>query len=128
MQPAAAVRDLGLLLDRELSMKQHVIKVAAICYYHLRRLRQTRRRVGIEVTMRLVLALIMSRIDYCNSALAGLPQTTIASLQRVQNAAASLVFELGPKEHVTPIESAGGSSSSCAVQCTRSFVATRRST
>ena len=38
----------------------------------------------------------MSRIDYCNSALAGLPQTTTAPLQRVQNAAARLVFELGP--------------------------------
>ena len=84
MQPAAAVRDLGLLLDRELSMKQHVIKVAAICYYHLRRLRQTRRRVGIEVTMRLVLALIMSRIDYCNSGrpAADNDRTIAASAQR----------------------------------------------
>ena len=45
------------------------------------------RRVGSEVTIRLVLALIMSRgIDYCNSALAGLPQSTTAPLQRVQNA------------------------------------------
>jgi len=44
----------------------------------------------------------MSRIDYCNSALAGLPQSTTAPLQRVQNAAARLVFQLGPKEHVTP--------------------------
>jgi len=35
--------------------------------------------------------------------MAGLLQTTIAPLQRVQNAAARLqVFELGPKEHVTP--------------------------
>jgi len=76
-------------------MKQHVTKVAAICYYRLRRLHQIRRRVGSEVTIQLVLALIMSRIDYCNSALAGLPQTTIAPLQRVQNAAARLVFELG---------------------------------
>jgi len=32
----------------------------------------------------------LSRIDNCNSALAGLPQTTIASLQRVQNAAAHI--------------------------------------
>ena len=31
-----------------------------------------------------------------------LPQTTIAPLQRVQNAAARLVFELGPRQHVTP--------------------------
>ena len=52
--------------------------MAAVCFYNLRRLRQIRRRVGSEVTIRLVLALIMSRIDYCNSALAGLPQSTTA--------------------------------------------------
>ena len=72
------------------------------CYYHLRRLRQIRRYVGSKVTTQLVLALVISRSDYCNAALAGLPQTTVAPLQRVQNAAARLIFELGPREHVTP--------------------------
>ena len=38
---------------------------------------------------------------YCNSLLAGLPQSTLAPLQRVQNAAARLVFELGARDHVT---------------------------
>ena len=101
IQPSTIVRDLGVYLHRELSMKQHIAKVAASCYYHLRRLRQIRRRVGGEVATRLVLALIVSRIDYCNSVLAGLPQSTIAPLQRVQNASARLVFELGTREHVT---------------------------
>ena len=50
----------------------------------------------------IVLALIISRLDHYKAILAGLPQTTIAPLQRVQNAAARLVFELGPREHVTP--------------------------
>jgi len=82
-------------------MKQHVSKVAAVCFYHLRRLRQIRRPVGTEVTVRLVLALITSRLDYCNSLLAGVPQSTLNVLQRVQNAAARLIFNLGPRDHVS---------------------------
>jgi len=83
-------------------MKHHVAKVAAICHYHLRRLRQIRRRVGQEVTTRLVLAMVISRLDYCNAALAGLPQATVAPLQRVQNSAASLIFKVSSREHFTP--------------------------
>ena len=96
------VRNLGVHLDSELSMKQHVAKVASVCFYHIRRLRQIRRRVGQEVTTRLVLAMITSRLDYCNSLLAGLPQSTLEPLQRVQNSAARLIFNLRQRDHVTP--------------------------
>jgi len=52
-------------------MMHHVAKVAATCHYHLH---QIRRRVGQEVTTRLMLATVISRLDYCNAALAGLPK------------------------------------------------------
>ena len=42
IKPSTIVRDLGVHLDDELTMKQHVAKVAASCFYHLRRLRQIR--------------------------------------------------------------------------------------
>jgi len=70
IQPSSVVRDLGVYMDSELTMKEHVAKTAAACFYHIRRLRQVRRRIGHEVTQQLVLALIMSRLDYCNSVLA----------------------------------------------------------
>jgi len=101
IQSSAAVRDLGVYLDAELSIKQHINKTTAVCYYHLRRLRQIRRRAGSEVTVRLVQASIISRLDYCNSVLAALPESTIQPLEHVQNAAARLIFGLRTSDHIT---------------------------
>ena len=42
---------------------------------------------------RLVSTFIISRIDYCNVALAGLPATFVAQLQRVPNNAAQFVAD-----------------------------------
>lgn len=102
VEAVSVVRDLGVLLDSELSMKQHIAKLSSVCFMHLRRIRQLRRRVGCDISTRLVLALVTSRLDYCNSILAGLPANTIRPLQRVQNAAVRLIFELKPYDHVTP--------------------------
>jgi hypothetical protein len=83
-------------------MKSHIARTTSACFYHLRRLRQIRRRIGEDVTIRLLLALITSQLDYCNSTLAGLPKSTLDPLQRVKNAAARLIFQLGPRDHVIP--------------------------
>jgi len=83
-------------------MKEHVSKVASSCFYQLRRLRQIRLLVGLEVTAQLVSAFILSRLDYCNSVLAGLPRCSTEPLQRVLNAAARLVLNLRLHKHITP--------------------------
>ena len=92
---------LDVLLDLELGMRQYTAKVASDCFFQLRRLRQLRQRIGQDVTARLVLALVTSRLDYCNSVLAGLPVSTQAPLQRLQNAAVRLIFRLKPIDHLT---------------------------
>src|SRR5664279_4631288 len=86
--PVTVVHDLGVYLDAELTMKQHVNRTASSCFIHISRLHQIRRSAGPEVTKKLVSAFILSRLDYCNAALAGLPQSTI---QLLQNAAARLI-------------------------------------
>jgi len=63
---------------------QHVSRVAQVCFFHLRPLRPMRARLGRDVTLTLVTSLVLSRLDYCNSVLAGLrasPQYCMAPLQ-----------------------------------------------
>jgi len=82
IQPAAAVRDLGVLLDQELSMTQRIAKVTSSCFYQLRRLRQIRRPVGQELVVQLVHSFILSRRDCGNSVLVGLPKSAIMEIGR----------------------------------------------
>jgi len=95
------VRDLGVLLDSELTLKQHISEVASCCYYHSRRLRQFNRFVSHDIMIQLTSAFILSRLNHCNSILAGLTKSSIATLQRVQNAVAHLVLGQVPRDHIS---------------------------
>ena len=95
------VRDLGVFLDAELSMCDHVARTAQTCFYHLRRLRAVRRQLGRDVTARLVSAFVFSRPDFYNVVVTGLPASTFAPLRRVLHAAARLVLDLSPRDHMT---------------------------
>ena len=44
---------------------------------------------------------MLSRLDYCNAVLTGLPVSTLAPLQRVLHAAAPVVMDLRPHDHVS---------------------------
>ncbi len=46
-------------------------------------------------------ALVLSRLDYCNALLAGLPASSIKPLQLIQNVAARLIFNEPKRTHVT---------------------------
>ena len=67
VQPSDVVRDLGVLLDSELTLKHHVNRIASTCFYHLRWLRQLKRHVRVEVMKQLISSFIFSRLDYCNA-------------------------------------------------------------
>ena len=60
-----------------------------------------RRQLVATLHSRLVTALVLSRLDYCNAMLAGLPTSTLAPFQLL-HAAARTVMDLKPRDRVTP--------------------------
>ena len=95
------VRDLGVWMDSELTMRDHISRMASSCFFHLHRLRQLHGVVCCSTMQRLVSALVLSRPDYCKAALSGLSSATLDPLRRVLNVAIRLVAGLGPRDHVT---------------------------
>ena len=77
VSPSATVRDLGVFIDQDLTMKTHVQQIASRCFAILRQLRSIRRCIPTSVFNSLVSALVPSRLDYCNSLLIDLPLTHI---------------------------------------------------
>ena len=82
---------LGVTIDSELTMDQHVNNVVKNCNYHLQALRHIRSSVPRDVANTIACSIIHYRIDYCNSLLLGASGKNIDKLQRVQNRAARIV-------------------------------------
>jgi len=83
------------------SIKAHIQRVASACYYHLWRQQALRGLLGQTATAHLVSAFILSRLDYCNDVLTGLPASNLAPLQRVLHAAAPVVCDLKQRDHIS---------------------------
>ena len=101
--PLTTVRDLGILIDNDVSMRSNVSLTVSGCFAVLRQLRSIRCSVSDSVFQSLVVLLVMPRLDYGNATLAGFPTSQLRRLQSVLNAAARLVHRSSRYQHVTPM-------------------------
>jgi hypothetical protein len=107
IQASDSVRNLGVVFDSQLKCDSRVSAVVKSCNFHLCQISRIRRYISDDACRLAVLALVSSRLDYCNSMLAGTQETHLDRLQRIQNRAARLITRphvpRGEILHVTPI-------------------------
>ena len=72
-----SVRNLGITLDSTLSLDQPIMNVRRVAYHELRHPTSIRNLLSVDAVKTLVCSLVLSRLDYCNSLLVGLPQYLI---------------------------------------------------
>ena len=85
---ADEIKVLCVVLDRRLTFEKHVLAVTWSCNFHAQAIRHIRHLLWTDLAHTLACSLILTRLDYCNSVLYGVPVSSIQKLQRVQNNAA----------------------------------------
>ena len=87
-----SVRNLGVFVDETLSMDVLNKHLCRIPFCQLLRLGKIRPFLSTDAANKLAVSFVLTRLDYCNSLLAGLPDNKLNKLQRIQNHAARIVL------------------------------------
>ena len=101
------VRNLGVMLDSRLEGSAQVSAIVKSCNFHLYQIARVRCYISDDACKLAILALVVSRLDYCNGLMAAATEFQLNKLQRIQNRAAKLVARprapRGQIVHITPI-------------------------
>ena len=88
-----SIKNLGVYLDSKMSFDKQVSETCKACYFHIRALRHIRASLTTEASKTIAAAIVGSRLDFCNSLLAGTSVSNLTRLQRVQNTLARVVAQ-----------------------------------
>jgi len=83
LQLNADKSNLGVYIDSDLSMQSHVQQTVAGCFAALRQIRSVRRSLPSTALETLVVSLVLTRLDYGNATLVGIPANLLRRLQAV---------------------------------------------
>ena len=82
VQPASVIKNLGVTLDSHLIFVPHVNNICRALSRSFHSIGRIRKYLSQADTERIVHAFVLSKLDYCNSLLYGLPSREIEKLQR----------------------------------------------
>ena len=94
------VKNLGFRLDNQLNFSFQVAQVKKGCFNRLRQIARMKRFLTESQLKRLVEAIVLSSIDYCNALYFGCNSTVISQLQLIQNRACRVIFGMRRRESV----------------------------
>ena len=103
IKPATSVRNLGVLMDRDLSLRSHIARLKGACFRALRQARATRCSLTMDAARMLISSAVLSRIDYCNCIFSGLPDFNLDRLQQVMNTVARVISRSRKYDHISDV-------------------------
>ena len=96
-----SARNLGVIFDKCMKHDYHISSVCKSTYFHLRNIVSIRSILSNDACAPLIHSLVTVRLDYCNSILYGLPDSSLYRLQKIQNTAARILARLPRFSHIS---------------------------
>ena len=100
---SSSVRNLGFYYDNQLKNITHVKKLTSTLFATIHKISKISHTLDINTTKLLIQALVLSKVDYCNSLLLGTANCHLAKLQRIQNTACRFTYIKLKFDQVTPL-------------------------
>ena len=83
-------------------MQRQINEKTKSAHFQIKNIWSIRKCLTEDATKTLVSALVVPKLDYCNSLLYGAKQSLQAKLQRTQNAAVRVIKKVRKRNHITP--------------------------
>ncbi len=78
---SSTFKNLGVILDSNLSFENHISNVTKTAFFHLRNISKLQNMLSVSDAEKLVHVFMTSRLDYCNALLGACPASSINKLQ-----------------------------------------------
>ena len=102
LEESSSVEVLGSMWSTDFRFNSFISTKVKSCNNELRNLKHVKGSLDTDIRFMLVNNLILTKLDYCNSLLAGCTQSEIQRLQKIMNDAVRFVFDLNRRSHITP--------------------------
>ena len=96
-------KNFGAYFNASMIMAIHGNRLIRTCFYQLRRMQAIRQSIPTSTAVQLINSFVISRIDYCNSLLAGLPAYQLDRVQSILKFVTCLIYGRAKYDQITPI-------------------------
>ena len=101
--PAKSTRNLGVILDKNVTFRSYISTVCSSCLYYMQELRHIRHHHDLDSAKLLATTLVSRHLDFGNSLLYGITDIDLIMLKYAQNRVAHLITKSPPFTHSVPL-------------------------
>ena len=101
--PSDTAKDLGMILDSNLTDDEHIIKTASSCMSRLGQINRAKHVFDKRTLLMIIHSLVFCKLLYCSMLWANTLKCNVNKLQAVQNFACHILSGTRKYDHITPI-------------------------